>query len=72
MRRALATTSGAGRGGKTILGTTAGSMLFVISGSVLAWPLGDLYFGPSLSSIASRSAGSCCSMAAAASWAKRA
>jgi len=41
----------ASRGGKTILGTTAGSMALVISGSVLAWPLGDLFLGPWLCSV---------------------
>ena len=30
-------------------------MLFVVSGSILAWPLGDLYFGPTLASVAARS-----------------
>lgn len=38
-----------------MLGTTAGTMLVFVSGSVMAWPLGDLYFGPQLSAISSRS-----------------
>lgn len=31
---------------RAFVGTTAGAALFVVSGSILAWPLADAYFGP--------------------------
>eukprot|EP00931_Biecheleriopsis_adriatica_P006611 TRINITY_DN107994_c0_g1_i1.p1 TRINITY_DN107994_c0_g1~~TRINITY_DN107994_c0_g1_i1.p1 ORF type:complete len:297 (-),score=43.46 TRINITY_DN107994_c0_g1_i1:134-1024(-) len=33
---------------RTLLGTTAGTTLFIFSGSVLVWPVADLYLGPKL------------------------
>jgi len=33
---------------RTLLGTTAGSTILVISGTVVLWPLSDLYLGPKL------------------------
>jgi len=35
-------------GTRTLLGTTAGSALFIVSGSILAWPVADLCLGPNL------------------------
>jgi hypothetical protein len=35
-------------GGRTLLGTTAGASLFVLSGSILVWPAADLFLGPKL------------------------
>jgi hypothetical protein len=33
---------------KTIMGTTAGTTILVISGTVVMWPMSDLFFGPKL------------------------
>jgi hypothetical protein len=33
---------------RTLLGTTAGTTIFVLSGTVVMWPVSDLYLGPML------------------------
>lgn len=49
MRRAVATAAATGPSTtRTFLGTTAGTALFVFSGSLLVWPAADLVLGPKL------------------------
>ena len=42
------TRSSSSRAGRTVLGTTAGSTILFVAGSLLLWPLSDLFLGPKL------------------------
>ena len=46
VRRFSTTPLNPAKAGRTLIGTTAGATLLVLSGPVVLWPISDLYLGP--------------------------